>query len=64
VGDIFDALMSERPDKEAWKLEEAFAVFDKMVNEGKLDADCVAALRADIPGILAIILEKALRVYV
>jgi hypothetical protein len=34
-----------------------------MVNEGKLDADCVAALRADISGILAIILEKALRVY-
>ena len=46
VADIFDALTSKRVYKEAWTMDEAFDSLDKMVAEGKMDADCVAALRA------------------
>ena len=46
VADIFDALTSKRAYKGAWSIEEAFDTLDRMVAEGKLDADCVAALRA------------------
>jgi HD-GYP domain-containing protein (c-di-GMP phosphodiesterase class II) len=47
VADIFDALTSKRAYKGAWSIEEAFDALDRMVAEGKLDADCVAALRAN-----------------
>ena len=46
VADIFDALTSKRVYKEAWTIDEALDSLDKMVAKGKLDADCVAALRA------------------
>lgn len=46
AADIFDALTSKRIYKEAWDIDRALATLDQMVGEGKVDADCVAALRA------------------
>jgi HD-GYP domain-containing protein (c-di-GMP phosphodiesterase class II) len=43
VADIFDALTSHRPYKEAWSNQEAFAMLQKMAGS-KLDKDCVDAL--------------------
>lgn len=43
VADIFDALTSKRPYKEAWTNEAAFDSLIKLVGE-KLDQDCVNAL--------------------
>ena len=45
VADIFDALTSKRVYKMAWGIDEALETLEKMAAEGKLDADCVAALR-------------------
>jgi HD-GYP domain-containing protein (c-di-GMP phosphodiesterase class II) len=45
VADILDALTSHRPYKEAWDLEAALAELERLVEAGKLDGDCVAALR-------------------
>ena len=47
VADIFDALTSRRVYKNAWGIDEALDALDKMVAEGKLDKDCVDALRAN-----------------
>jgi HD-GYP domain-containing protein (c-di-GMP phosphodiesterase class II) len=47
VADIFDALTSRRVYKSAWGIDEALDVLDKMVAEGKIDRDCVDALRAN-----------------
>jgi HD-GYP domain-containing protein (c-di-GMP phosphodiesterase class II) len=46
VADIFDALTSKRAYKEAWTMDEALKTMEKMAAEGKIDADCVAVLRA------------------
>ena len=43
VADVFDALTSRRPYKEAWSTDEAFAELRKLAGT-KLDADCVEAL--------------------
>lgn len=43
VADIFDALTSRRPYKEAWTNEEAFAKLRELA-KNKLDPDCVEAL--------------------
>jgi len=43
VADVFDALTSHRPYKEAWGNEKAFALLQQLAGE-KLDADCVNAL--------------------
>ena len=43
VADVFDALTSKRPYKEAWTNEAAFAMLKKLAGE-KLDQDCVTAL--------------------
>ncbi len=43
VADVFDALTSERPYKEAWSNDTAFAALRKLAGE-KLDRDCVEAL--------------------
>ncbi len=43
VADVFDALTSKRPYKEAWSNEEAIAALNTMADE-KLDRDCVNAL--------------------
>jgi HD-GYP domain-containing protein (c-di-GMP phosphodiesterase class II) len=50
VADIFDALTSRRPYKDAWSNNQAFAVLNSFAG-AKLDPDCVAALeqsRAEI----------------
>ena len=43
VADVFDALTSRRPYKDAWTIEETFTTLNKMAGE-KLDRDCVDAL--------------------
>lgn len=43
VADIFDALTSKRPYKEAWSVDEAFKELRKL-SGNKLDPDCVEAL--------------------
>jgi HD-GYP domain-containing protein (c-di-GMP phosphodiesterase class II) len=45
VADVFDALTSARPYKEAWSNDEAFALLREMAGS-KFDHDCVAALIA------------------
>ena len=45
VADIFDALTSARPYKQAWSIDDACLELERMAAAGKLDADCVAALR-------------------
>lgn len=47
VADVFDALTSARPYKEAWSNDEAFDVLIKLAGE-KLDQDCVNALLDNI----------------
>lgn len=43
VADVFDALTSRRPYKEAWSNEDAFSSLRRLADE-KLDRDCVEAL--------------------
>ena len=43
VADVFDALTSARPYKNAWSNEDAIAELEKLAGE-KLDRDCVNAL--------------------
>jgi HD-GYP domain-containing protein (c-di-GMP phosphodiesterase class II) len=43
VADVFDALTSRRPYKEAWTIDEAFEWLHKVAGE-QLDNDCVEAL--------------------
>jgi HD-GYP domain-containing protein (c-di-GMP phosphodiesterase class II) len=43
VADIFDALTSKRPYKEAWSIDDAFLELRKLAGS-KLDPDCVEAL--------------------
>lgn len=43
VADIFDALTSRRPYKQAWSNDDAFAMLQKLA-DSKLDPDCVRAL--------------------
>lgn len=43
VADVFDALTSRRPYKDAWTNDEAFALLNRLAGE-KLDAECVNAL--------------------
>jgi HD-GYP domain-containing protein (c-di-GMP phosphodiesterase class II) len=43
VADIFDALTSRRPYKQAWTIDDAFAMLDQLSGV-KLDPDCVTAL--------------------
>ena len=45
VADIFDALTSKRPYKAAWTVEEALVELDRMTAAGKLDGNCVAAIK-------------------
>jgi HD-GYP domain-containing protein (c-di-GMP phosphodiesterase class II) len=50
VADIFDALTSKRPYKEAWSNADAFEMLREMANT-KLDKDCVEALYKNQPEI-------------
>jgi len=54
AADILDALTSHRPYKEPWPLEDALTELERLVAAGKLDADCVAALRRHPDEIMAI----------
>ncbi|MEF1289031.1 HD-GYP domain-containing protein [Vibrio sp. M260118] len=45
VANIFDALTTHKPYKQAWSVPYALLELEKMVCEGKLDASCVNALR-------------------
>ena len=45
VSDVFDALTSARPYKDAWSNPEAFSELDKMAQKNLLDSACVNALR-------------------
>lgn len=53
VADVFDALTSERPYKQAWSNAAAFGLLDKLAGE-TLDAVCVAALRSHEEDVVAI----------
>lgn len=61
VADIFDALTSHRPYKEAWPVERAFEEMSRMV-PAKLNADCVAALIANLPKVREVMKEFGDRV--
>jgi hypothetical protein len=53
VADVFDALTSRRPYKEAWSVERALAAID--ADTGKhFDPDVAAALHRTLPDVLAI----------
>lgn len=43
VADVFDALTSRRPYKDAWPNDQAFAMLERMAGQS-LDAECVQAL--------------------
>lgn len=53
VADVFDALTSHRPYKEAWSNERAFEMLEKMAGQ-QLDQDCVKALISQREAIEAI----------
>ena len=54
VADILDALTSHRPYKEPWTIEAAVAELERLVAAGKLDPDCVNAVKRHIPAVEAI----------
>jgi HD-GYP domain-containing protein (c-di-GMP phosphodiesterase class II) len=54
VADVFDALTSARPYKQAWSFEEGVAELSYQVSTGKLDEVCVAALTSAIDEIAEI----------
>lgn len=54
VADVLDALISRRPYKRAWSLEEALAELRRLVENGKLDPACVAAVERHQQVILSI----------
>ena len=45
VADIFDALTADRPYKTVWSPEMALGELEQMAEAGKLDRDCVRAVR-------------------
>jgi HD-GYP domain-containing protein (c-di-GMP phosphodiesterase class II) len=62
VADVFDALTSRRPYKEAWSNDQAFAMLETMAGES-LDPECVRALfdcRRDVEHIQAQFAENPL----
>jgi len=55
VADIFDALTSQRPYKRSWSIDDACQELQRMVDAGKLDKDCVAAVRLRIDEIAEVV---------
>jgi len=49
VADILDALTSHRPYKEPWSVEAAIGELERLVERGKIDGDCVQALKCHLP---------------
>jgi HD-GYP domain-containing protein (c-di-GMP phosphodiesterase class II) len=54
VADVLDALTSHRPYKQPWSLEDTVAELERLVAAGKLDGDCVAAVKRQITAVAAI----------
>lgn len=54
VADVLDALISHRPYKQPWPIEDAISELDRLVAIGKFDAACVAAVRKHQSEILTI----------
>lgn len=54
ISDIFDALTSARPYKEAWSNQAAFAELEVMVQNNLLDVGCVAALQQRLGEVVSI----------
>ena len=54
VADIYDALTSVRPYKKKWSHEEALAELETMVQNGKIDSDCVRVIRENPEEFIAI----------
>lgn len=44
VADVYDALSNVRPYKQAWTEQQIVEELDREITQGRLDADCVAAL--------------------
>jgi HD-GYP domain-containing protein (c-di-GMP phosphodiesterase class II) len=59
VADIFDALTSRRPYKTSWPVSEAIAELERMQQAGKLDPDCVTAVRENQDAFETIVDELA-----
>jgi len=58
IADIYDALVSKRPYKEAWSSEDAFAYLEKQAGT-QLDLECVHAFFAQKESVIAIQAEYA-----
>ena len=54
VADVLDALISHRPYKQAWPMEDAIAELERLVTVGKFDVECVSAVKKHQAEILAI----------
>jgi HD-GYP domain-containing protein (c-di-GMP phosphodiesterase class II) len=54
VADVLDALISHRPYKQPWPIEDAISELERLVAIGKFDAACVAAVRKHQSEILTI----------
>jgi HD-GYP domain-containing protein (c-di-GMP phosphodiesterase class II) len=54
AADILDALTSHRPYKEPWPIDAALAELERLVAAGKLDGECVDALKRHTEDIEAI----------
>ncbi len=44
VADVYDALTAARPYKDPWSAQQAVGELSRMVDDGRLDGDCVAVL--------------------
>ncbi len=58
VADVFDALTSRRPYKEAWSNQDAYAMLQRLAGE-QLDRDCVEALMNNKEAVIRIQREFA-----
>ena len=59
VADIFDALTSCRPYKKSWPVADAVRELERMQLAGKLDADCVEAVKKHLDAFERIVIELA-----
>lgn len=55
VADIFDALVSHRPYKSNWSIENCLQELLSMANSGKLDRECVRAVEENYAAVLNIV---------
>ena len=54
VADVLDALISHRPYKQAWPIEQAIEEQERLVANGKFDRECVEAMKKHRAEILTI----------